>query len=142
MYIKLPDTYPYSSYQLRIDNPQTSFPSEIPDERLADWDVFPVTATKAPTLSPGEILEEALPIEIAGQWMQQWSIREPTETEILSMADSVRSERTRLLQESDWTQVADAPVDKVAWATYRQALRDVTAQPAFPTAVNWPAKPE
>lgn len=59
-----------------------------------------------------------------------------------AQAAQVRAERTRLLQESDWTQVADAPVDKIAWAAYRQALRDVTAQPAFPTAVNWPTKPE
>jgi hypothetical protein len=27
-------------------------------------------------------------------------------------------------------------------ATYRQALRDVTAQPGFPFAVEWPTKPE
>jgi hypothetical protein len=36
----------------------------------------------------------------------------------------MRHQRDRLLAESDWTQTADAPVDKDAWATYRQALRD------------------
>lgn len=29
------------------------------------------------------------------------------------------------LVNTDWTQVADAPVDKNAWAEYRQALRDL-----------------
>lgn len=39
----------------------------------------------------------------------------------------MRFQRDRLLAESDWTQVADAPVDKQAWADYRQALRDFPA---------------
>lgn len=54
----------------------------------------------------------------------------------------VRAERDRLLTSSDWTQVADAPVDQAAWAAYRQALRDVSQQAGFPHNVTWPAKPE
>lgn len=54
----------------------------------------------------------------------------------------VRTERDRLLASSDWTQVADAPVDQAAWAAYRQALRDITAQAGFPTDINWPTAPE
>lgn len=54
----------------------------------------------------------------------------------------IRSKRNTLLSSSDWTQVADAPVDKAAWATYRQELRDITAQAGFPTEVIWPTKPE
>ena len=53
----------------------------------------------------------------------------------------VRQKRNSLLQQSDWTQVADAPVDQAAWATYRQALRDVTEQEGFPEAVVWPVAP-
>ena len=53
-------------------------------------------------------------------------------------AKSVRATRDAKLAECDWTQVADAPVDKAAWATYRQALRDVTAQEGFPWTVEWP----
>jgi len=36
----------------------------------------------------------------------------------------MRAHRNLLLAASDWTQVADAPVDKQAWAAYRQQLRD------------------
>lgn len=39
----------------------------------------------------------------------------------------MRHQRDRLLAASDWTQTADAPVDKAAWAAYRQALRDFPA---------------
>ena len=56
-------------------------------------------------------------------------------------AGQVRAERNDKLTASDWTQVADAPVDKTVWATYRQALRDVTAQTGFPWTVEWPDKP-
>jgi len=62
----------------------------------------------------------------------------PTDEEL---AVQVRAERDRLLDESDWTQVADAPVDQAAWATYRQALRDVPEQVGFPNDVTWPEKP-
>ena len=57
------------------------------------------------------------------------------------LAAEMRKQRDQLLAESDWTQVADAPVDQVAWATYRQALRDVPQQPGFPDNVTWPDKP-
>jgi hypothetical protein len=45
------------------------------------------------------------------------------------------------LARTDWTQVADAPVDKAAWATYRQALRDLPASNADPRQIELPAQP-
>jgi hypothetical protein len=56
-------------------------------------------------------------------------------------AKNVRATRDAKLAECDWTQVADAPVDKAVWATYRQALRDVTAQEGFPWTVTYPEQP-
>tara|TARA_R110000787_G_scaffold34909_1_gene90096 strand:+ start:1741 stop:2136 length:396 start_codon:yes stop_codon:yes gene_type:complete len=61
---------------------------------------------------------------------------EPIAPEVL-----VREERDELLMTSDWTQVDDSPVDKSAWATYRQLLRDVPSQAGFPTTITWPTKP-
>jgi len=52
--------------------------------------------------------------------------------------------RDRLLAGSDWTQLPDAPLtaaQKSAWATYRQALRDVSKQAGFPGSVTWPVQP-
>jgi hypothetical protein len=57
------------------------------------------------------------------------------------MAANARDQRSTLLAACDWTQVADAPVDRDAWATYRQALRDITAQAGFPETINWPVSP-
>jgi len=56
-------------------------------------------------------------------------------------AKKVRIKRNQLLIESDWTQVADAPVDAAAWATYRQALRDIPQQAGFPENITWPEAP-
>jgi hypothetical protein len=49
--------------------------------------------------------------------------------------------RNAQLAASDWTQVADAPVDKSAWATYRQALRDLPAQGGIADAAEFPVAP-
>jgi len=68
--------------------------------------------------------------------------RTQAELESIVYSQAIRTQRNKLLKESDWTQVADAPVDKAAWATYRQALRDITEQDGFPNNINWPTKPE
>ena len=53
-------------------------------------------------------------------------------------AASVRASRTQMLNDCDWTQIADSTADKTAWATYRQALRDITSQAGFPWTITWP----
>jgi hypothetical protein len=53
----------------------------------------------------------------------------------------LRHWRDRELTASDWTQVADAPVDQAAWATYRQALRDLPASNTDPRKIVAPVKP-
>jgi len=45
------------------------------------------------------------------------------------------------LTRTDWTQVADAPVDQSAWAIYRQALRDLPASNKDPRAIELPVAP-
>jgi hypothetical protein len=66
-------------------------------------------------------------------------------------AKSVRTTRNDMLKECDW--VVIKAVDQnaqdslgiqvpVVWLTYRQALRDVTAQSGFPWNVVWPKAPE
>jgi len=56
-------------------------------------------------------------------------------------ATNVRNQRTEMLNDCDWTQIADSTADKTAWATYRQALRDVTGQTGFPWTITWPTQP-
>tara|TARA_R110000823_G_C15853389_1_gene492396 strand:+ start:737 stop:1132 length:396 start_codon:yes stop_codon:yes gene_type:complete len=70
-------------------------------------------------------------------------VEEPTpEPEPLDPADEARAKRDGLLASSDWTQVADAPVNKARWASYRALLRFVPQQAGFPHTIEWPTKPE
>ena len=65
----------------------------------------------------------------------------PDQRQLEQKADEARTQRDALLAASDWTQVADAPVDQSAWADYRQALRDLPEQEGFPQEVVWPQIP-
>ena len=49
--------------------------------------------------------------------------------------------RDKELIRTDWTQVADAPVDQAAWAVYRQALRDLPASNSDPREIQLPIEP-
>lgn len=59
-------------------------------------------------------------------------------------AEEARAERDKLLAETDWTQVLDAPIDaetREAYRAYRQALRDIPEQEGFPDTITWPELP-
>ena len=101
-------------------------------------------------LIPGGCVETEPPELSKGQRAQwtgdEWAILQPPqeaapEPEQEPTEDQVRVERDQLLLVSDWTQVLDAPVDQAAWATYRQALRDVPEQEGFPSEIAWPTQP-
>ena len=55
--------------------------------------------------------------------------------------EQIRSKRNNLLALSDYTQMADWPGDKTAWATYRQALRDLPQTYTNAADVIWPTAP-
>jgi len=151
MYVLAPNAviekYPYSIGDLRRDNPQTSFPAQPTNALLAEYGVFPVTRTDIPAVDYTQAVTEADPQLVNGGWVQAWIVTDRTAEEIAQIeADqwaNVRSERNAKLAESDWTQLADAPVSNIqaqTWATYRQALRDITDQ-TDPFNIVWPDKP-
>jgi len=77
--------------------------------------------------------------QVNGAWLQTWEVHQ---LDFADAANNVRAQRNRLLSESDWTQLTDAPVDAASWASYRQDLRDITAQAGFPWDVKWPLEPQ
>ena len=61
------------------------------------------------------------------------------------LAKSVREERNRLLNESDWRMCADSPMseeERERWGEYRQMLRDITDSDGFPYSVSFPEAPD
>jgi hypothetical protein len=73
------------------------------------------------------------PVEIPAQEIEQ--------AEIETAWFSLRTKRRSLLEASDWTQVPDAPVDREAWAVYRQQLRDLPKNTTDPRNPAWPSPP-
>ena len=78
-------------------------------------------------VAPGAIIKND-----DGTFTQQW--QENTITTLEKRARFMEYKRTNLLFECDWTQLPDSPLsdsDKADWATYRQAVRDIS------TTINW-----
>jgi hypothetical protein len=138
------EKYPYTIGNLRKDNPNISFPKIIDDLDLEFLGVFKVEKREQPEISYDQNIQCKV-VKQSGKWVESWKVTNASSEEVAQrVADKiaqVRYERNQYLSESDWTQVSDAPVDKNAWATYRQALRDITDQDGFPWDVQWPIKP-
>tara|TARA_R100001460_G_scaffold39764_2_gene74692 strand:+ start:2127 stop:2636 length:510 start_codon:yes stop_codon:yes gene_type:complete len=61
-------------------------------------------------------------------------------------AEGHRITRNKLLDDTDWTQMNDSPLsneDKTAWATYRNELRNLPDDDAWPNLSDedWPVSP-
>ena len=138
------ERYPYSFWDLRNDYPNVSFPLNPAADVLEDYNVRIVTLTTPPEVAYNQDLSESVAL-IDGVWTQQWSLVDASAEDVAARNDAqsrtVRSYRNDLLAESDWTQLADATADKTAWASYRQALRDVPNQAGFPHNITWPTTP-
>ena len=108
MHIRLTNGQPekYSIGQLRRDNPQTSFPKNISDALLASYDVYPLTPVERPVADHTKSVNEGVPQQINGAWTQVWDITDASAEEIevrtQEKAQSVRSERDHMLQQTDW----------------------------------------
>jgi len=139
--------YPYSINDIKRANLNTSFPADVSDTLMAEYGAMRVYFATQPTLSDTQVLVEDTPVfdVDAQRWTQVWQVREMTTEEVTqrfdNAASAIRQQRDSKLAESDWTQLADSTVDKSAWATYRQALRDVPSQTGFPWDITWPAEP-
>lgn len=142
MFIKLINGNPklYSMAELRKDNPNVSFPANPSLEMLAKRNVFPckkIQPFNGNDLAWKVVLDKFELVD--DEWFQ---INKLEKLPLTTAEQNVRDRRNELLSASDWTQLADASVDKVAWSEYRQQLRDISVQPTFPYQVSWPAKPE
>ena len=120
-------------------------PQSLSDEQKQQFNVYLIQDAERPDLTrmqkfgnpsftiKGNIVERLYPvIDKTAEELQQ---------DLDGQSQTVRQIRNDLLQQSDWTQLPDAQVDKIAWVAYRQALRDVPLQPEFPWTVVWPNTP-
>lgn len=102
MFIKIDNgqvnKYPYSENDLRADNPQTSFPSDLSAADLSDFGVFKVDPVAKPTADYTQVVEEATPVEVNGVWTQVWNVRPATPAEQNSAMLAITREFTDAIQ--------------------------------------------
>ena len=131
--------------EFRAMFPNTSLPERLTADVLDGLGADPVLEGPQATPTRYQIAFRDGVEESGGQWFTKYSVADMADEAAAAVdaaqATAVRDDRNRRLENSDWTQVADAPVDKAAWATYRQQLRDVTDQVGFPWDVVWPETP-
>ena len=119
--------------------------AKLTPEQIVQFGVHKLKLVTPPYFDPATQQREHGPaLLIDGVWTQNYIVTNlsPDESAVKVEAQwtVIRAERNAKLVASDWTQVADAPVDATQWATYRQALRDITAQPD-PFNILWPEVP-
>jgi len=56
-------------------------------------------------------------------------------------AQAARNKRDKLIAETDYFMLKDAPEPPQGLTEYRQALRDITKQVRFPYDIEWPEDP-
>lgn len=150
MYVRATDTgpvYPYTATDLIRSRPDVSWPAgPLPDSLLAEYGVYPVRQTAPPAFDPATqtVVQDGAE-QLQGEWFSTWSVVQLTPEQIAAknadQANVAREQRNQKLKDCDWTQLADSPVNKAAWAIYRQALRDVPQQAEFPWNIQWPNQP-
>ena len=90
-----------------------------------------------------DIGKPASPYERYNFQSRQWEDTRTDQQKLDNTKAPILEKRSKLLISSDWTQMPDVTLaNKPAWATYRQALRDITAQTGYPFNIVWPTPPQ
>ena len=170
MFVKLTngnvDQFPYTIGQFRRDNPNTSFPAQIPNTILRRHAVYEVTELEKPSYDPlvqtlvrgtptREVIRQkneldctdpatgVVDTEQIGQplYGNEWEVSYTAQNMEQATAEAnVRARRNSLLAETDWWAVSDRTMTS-AQSEYRNLLRQVPQQDGFPFSVTWPTKP-
>ena len=132
--------------EFRAMHPTVGIPTPIPANLIDDLGADPVLEGPQPTVTRYQTAFRSGVSLSDGKWLTQYSVADmDANTKAATdaaQAEAVRAMRDQMLNNSDWTQVADSPVDKAVWAAYRKSLRDVPLQIGFPWDVFWPETPK
>ena len=153
---------------IRKSMPNTSLPRIWTEEICNFLGIDPVLEAPAPTPS-GEyksVGRSGVVQDANGNWVEAYVERDMfadyvdddsvtvtkasqeaayTATKDTAAALAARNTRDGLIASCDWMAIKAFEAGTTVgteWATYRQALRDVSAQAGFPNDITWPTQPE
>jgi hypothetical protein len=174
LFVQLETGLPKTQVQLRKEHSNMSLPQSWTEDTFALLNVARVEKTEAPAVGQYQTARKEGIENVGGVWKEKWSVvdmfQDYTDDEGVThtkaeqeaayqadldakVAESVRTQRDKLLAECDWVTVK--AVDQNAqdslgiqvpqvWLDYRQALRDITNHANFPSLqdADWPVEPE
>ena len=153
--------------EIRRSMPNTSLPRVWTAAICDSLGIDPVLAAPAPEAS-GEyksVGRNGVVQDANGNWVFAWVERDMfadyvdedgvtvtkasqeeayTANKDAEAATAARATRDGLIASCDWMAIKafeGGATVSAEWATYRQALRDVSAQAGFPNDITWPEKP-
>lgn len=120
--------------------------AKLSPEQVEQFGIHQLRLVTPPYYNPAtQTREEGPALLVDGVWTQNYIVSELDPDTAAEKTEEqwvvVRNERNARLIASDWTQVADAPVNDLVWAAYRQGLRDVPSTQTDPFNVVWPEMP-
>ena len=154
--------------EIRRSMPNTSLPRVWTSSICDSLGIDPVLAAPAPAAS-GEykvVSRNGVVQDANGNWVEAYVERDMfadyvdedgvtvtkteqeqayTATKDAEAATAARATRDGLIASCDWMAIKafeGGTTVSTEWATYRQALRDVSAQAGFPNDITWPTQPE
>jgi hypothetical protein len=154
--------------EIRRSMPNTSLPRVWTADICDSLGIDPVLAAPAPAAS-GEykvVSRNGVVQDALGNWVEAYvesdmfadyvdedgvTVTKASQEEAYTArkdaeaATAVRAERDKLIDSCDWMAIKafeGGTTVGTDWATYRQALRDVTDQAGFPNEITWPTQPE
>ena len=157
-----------SQGQWRADFAHMSLPRVWKAATLDAMNLDPVLASPAATTTAYQIsVRDGVEQDANGNWVERYVARDmfadttdedgvtTTKAEHeaayqarldADTAAAHRATRNKLLDDTDWTQMNDSPLgneDKTAWATYRNELRNLPDDDAWPNLSDedWPVQP-
>jgi hypothetical protein len=151
-----------SQGEIRKLNPNVSLPKVWNSNVYDTLGIDPVVETPKPDTTGDYkiVVRDGAEQDANSNWVQKWIERDmfsdTTEDGVTTTkaeheaayqarldaeaAANVRSQRDQKLADTDWMGLSDVTMS-AEWATYRQSLRDITAQDGFPHSVTWPTEP-
>ena len=128
--------------EFRAMYPNTSFPYVITEELVNDMGADVVFEGPQPTATKYQVTYRDGVEQVEGKWYTKYSVADMDDEAKAAVDEATkasnRTTRNTKLSDCDWTQLADVPLTeacKTAFATYRQALRDVDLlEPVWPEA--------
>ena len=109
-----------------------------------EWeDLYALGVAPGATMSGGAdgYTVDPQPLRLVRNLLRELAVRHAPDGDRMAY---LRHIRDLLMGLTDWTQAADSPLtdeERAAWATYRQALRDLPAAYSGDGAIPWPEAP-